>query len=546
MAIFQLNVGGGLRWPPVASTEWWREGVIYQVYPRSFQDSNGDGIGDLRGVIDRLDYLQWLGVDAIWLNPITVSPDADIGYDVADYRAVQPVYGDLPTVDQLIAAAAKRDIKVVLDIVPNHSSDRHPWFIDGRSTRRSQHRDWYVWADPKPDGSPPNNWTSAFGGPAWTLDPRTGQYYLHNFLPEQPDLNWWNPAVRDAFDDIYRFWFDRGVAGFRIDVAHGIVKDRELRDNPLATDTDTQQIREHGQRAVYNMERPEVHDVLRRWRALADTYDPPRILLGEVYVLDVRSMGRFYGEGDQLHLAFNFTYVHARFEAPALAEVVAESELVIPPTGWPVWTLSNHDVSRVMSRWCGGDERKVRCALLSLLTLRGTPVLYYGDELGLPDTPVPRDQLQDPMGKRHWPQRRGRDPERTPMHWSSAPGGGFTDAGVRPWLPIGDVRARNVADQRRDPSSTLNFVHDLIAIRRQRSELRNGAYRQLPSPPVAWVWQRGGDTTIALNLSDHPLRIPGVAGTIVISTDRSRDGDRADGELSLGPWEGAICSSGST
>ena len=526
--------------------EWWREGVIYQVYPRSFQDSNGDGVGDLRGVIDRLDYLQWLGVDAIWLNPITVSPDADFGYDVADYCAVQPVFGDLNIVDQLIAEAAKRDIKIVLDIVPNHSSDRHPWFIDARSSRSSQHRDWYVWADPKPNGSPPNNWLSAFGGPAWTLDPRTGQYYLHNFLAEQPDLNWWNPAVRDAFDDIYRFWFDRGVAGFRIDVAHGIVKDRQLRDNPLATATDTAEIREHGQRTVYNMERPEVHDVLRRWRALADTYDPPRILLGEVYVLDVRSMGRFYGEGDQLHLAFNFTYVHVRFEASALAQVVAESELVIPPTGWPVWTLSNHDVSRVMSRWCGGDERKVRGALLSLLTLRGTPVMYYGDELGLPDTPVPRDQLQDPMGKRHWPQPRGRDPERTPMHWSSAAGGGFTDVGVRPWLPIGDVRARNVAQERRDPSSTLNFAHDLIALRRQQPDLRSGAYRQLPSPPGSWVWQRGRGTTIALNMSGDPLHIPATGGTILISTARSHEGERVDGGLSLGPWEGAICSSEST
>ena len=526
--------------------EWWREGVIYQVYPRSFQDSNGDGIGDLRGVIDRLDYLQWLGVDAIWLNPITVSPDADVGYDVADYCAVQPLFGDLSTVDRLIAEAAKREIGIVLDIVPNHSSDRHPWFIDARSSSSSQHRDWYVWADPKPDGSPPNNWLSTFGGPAWTLDTNTGQYYLHNFLAEQPDLNWWNPAVRDAFDDIYRFWFDRGVAGFRIDVAHGIVKDRELRDNPVATDQDPPGVRAHGQRSVYNMERPEVHDVLRRWRALADTYQPPRILLGETYVLDVRTMGRFYGTGDELHLAFNFTFIHAPFEAPALSEVVAESELVIPDVGWPVWTVSNHDVSRVMSRWAGGDERKLRCALLSLLTLRGTPVLYYGDEIGMPDTALSQADLQDPLGKRYWPEPRGRDPERTPMHWNSQPAGGFTNPGVRPWLPTGDVTSRNVADQRRHPSSTLNFVHDLIAVRRQRPDLRTGGYRQLPSPPGGWAWQRGRGTTIALNLSDDPLRIPAVGGMILISTTRSRDGERVDGGLSLDPWEGAICSSAST
>ena len=530
----------------MSAGEWWREGVIYQVYPRSFQDSNADGIGDLRGVIDRLDYLQWLGVDAIWLNPITVSPDADVGYDVADYCGVQPVFGDLGTVDQLIAEAKKRDIKIVLDIVPNHSSDRHPWFIDARSARSAAHRDWYVWADPKADGSPPNNWLSAFGGPAWTLDTHSGQYYLHNFLAEQPDLNWWNPAVRDAFDDIYRFWFDRGVAGFRIDVAHGIVKDRLLRDNPVATKDDPPWVQAHGQRSVYNVERPEVHDVLRRWRALANTYDPPRILLGETYVLDVRSMAAFYGQGDELHLAFNFTFVHAPFEASALARVVAESEVIIPAAGWPVWTVSNHDVSRVMSRWAGGDERKLRCALLSLLTLRGTPVLYYGDEIGMPDTRLRKADLQDPLGRRHWPEPRGRDPERTPMHWSNAPSGGFTQAGVRPWLPTGDVRARNVTDQRADPGSTLSFARDLIAIRRQRPDLRSGDYSPLPSPAGVWAWQRGDGTTIALNLSDTAVKVPAIGGTIVISTIRSRDGERVDGGLALSPWEGAVCSSAST
>ena len=530
----------------MSAGEWWREGVIYQVYPRSFQDSNGDGIGDLRGVIDRLDYLQWLGVDAIWLNPITVSPDADLGYDVADYCGVQPVFGDLATADALITEAAKRDIKIVLDIVPNHSSDRHPWFIDARSSRAAAHRDWYVWADRKPDGSPPNNWLSAFGGPAWTLDANTGQYYLHNFLPEQPDLNWWNPAVRDAFDEIYRFWFDRGVAGFRIDVAQGIVKDRELRDNPPATADDAPQVQLHGQRAIYNMERPEVHDVLRRWRSLANGYSPPRVLIGETYVLDIRSMGRFYGQGDQLHLAFNFTYVHVPFEATALARVVAESEAVIPAGGWPVWTISNHDVPRVMSRWAVGDERKLRLALLSLLTLRGTPVLYYGDEIGMPNTPLRKSDLQDPLGKRYWPAPRGRDPERTPMHWTDAPGGGFTKPAARPWLPLGDVASRNVEDQRRDPSSTLNFVRDLIAARRVRPELRSGSYMALSSATGVWAWQRGRDTSIALNLSDERASVPAIRGTVVISTTRSRDGDRVDGEITLDPWEGAICSSAST
>jgi alpha-glucosidase len=527
----------------VSSSNWWRDGVIYQIYPRSFQDSNRDGVGDLRGVISRLDYLQWLGIDAIWLTPITVSPDADMGYDVSDYCAVQPEFGDLDTADELIGEAGKRDVKVVLDIVPNHTSDRHPWFIDARSSRTARHRDWYVWADPRPDAGPPNNWASQFGGPAWTLDSRTGQYYLHNFLAEQPDLNWWNADVREAFDDIYRFWFDRGVAGFRIDVAHGIVKDRQLRDNPPATVDDPPSLQRLGQRPIYNTERPEVHDVLRRWRALADTYSPPRILLGETYVLDVRSMGRFYGQGDELHLAFNFTYVHAPFQAPALAKVVAESELVIAGSGWPVWTVSNHDLSRVMTRWAGGDDRKLRCALLSLLTLRGTPVLYYGDEIGMADTPIGKDDLQDPLGKRHWPQPRGRDPERTPMAWRNVPGAGFTDSGVRPWLPIGDAAARNVEDQRSDPASTLCFVRDLIAVRRHTGDLHAGSYRQLESPAGAWVWQRGRGTTVALNLSDRQVRVPEVTGHITIGTTRSRDGERLDGTLDLGPWEGAVCSS---
>ena len=314
----------------MSSGQWWRDGVIYQIYVRSFQDSNGDGIGDLPGVIRRLDYLQWLGVDAIWLSPITVSPDADYGYDVADYCNVQPAFGDLGDVDRLIREAAERGIRVILDIVPNHSSDRHPWFTDARSGRGARHRDWYVWADPKADGGYPNNWVSAFGGPAWTRDEHTGQYYLHNFLAQQPDFNWWNSEVADAFDEIYRFWFDRGVAGFRIDVAHGIVKDRELRDNPLATKDDPPDVRALGQRMVYNIDRPEVHDVLRHWRTLADRYQPPRILLGETYVIDVRTMGRFYGIGDELNLAFNFTFVHAPLQAAALAEVVAETELIRP------------------------------------------------------------------------------------------------------------------------------------------------------------------------------------------------------------------------
>ena len=291
---------------------WWRSGVLYQLYPRSFADANGDGHGDLEGVIAHLDHLAWLGIDAIWLNPIHPSPNADWGYDVADYLDVHPDFGDLATLDRLIARAADHDIRVVLDLVPNHTSDRHPWFEDARTSRTAEHRDWYVWADAQPDGSPPNNWVSVFGGAAWTWDETTQQYYLHNFLAEQPDLNWWNEEVRSAFDDILRFWFDRGIAGFRIDVAHGIVKDVDLRDNPLAVEGDDALTRSLGQRQEFNMNRPEVHDVIRRWRAIADRYDQEPILVGETWVADLTRLMRFYGDGtDELHLALNVPFVFA-------------------------------------------------------------------------------------------------------------------------------------------------------------------------------------------------------------------------------------------
>jgi alpha-glucosidase len=348
--------------PPNSS--WWREGVLYQIYPRSFADSNGDGIGDLRGILDRLDYLAWLGVTGIWLNPITASPDLDWGYDVSDYRSVHPELGTIEDLERLVAEAERRGIRVLLDIVPNHTSDQHPWFVDALSSRSSGHRDWYVWADPKPDGSPPNNWMSVFGGPAWTLDERTGQFYLHNFLPEQPDLNWWNEDVRTEFDEILRFWFDRGVAGFRIDVAHGMVKDRELRDNPPATANDPPWLSALGQPQVYNMNRPEVHDVYRRWRRIAEAYEPRRVLVGETWAPDLAALAAYYGRTeDELQLAFNFAFVFGRLDGFELAPVVEETEEHLANLGWPAWMASNHDVARMASRWCDDDQRKVRSSI---------------------------------------------------------------------------------------------------------------------------------------------------------------------------------------
>jgi alpha-glucosidase len=518
---------------------WWREGVLYQIYPRSFADTDADGVGNIAGITAHLDHLAWLGIRGVWLCPPMASPDADWGYDVADYTGVQPVLGTLAELDELIAAAAERGIRVILDLVPNHTSSRHRWFEQSRASRDNPKRDWYVWADPKPDGSPPNNWTSSFGGPAWTLDETTGQYYLHNFLPEQPDLNWWNDDVRAEFDGILRFWFDRGVAGFRIDVVHMIVKDRMLRDNPPTTDDDHWFVRIQGQRPVYNACRPEVHDVLRRWRRIADEYDPPRVLIGETHVFEYDTLARFYGDGDQLDLAFNFMFINAPLETSELRAVVEATHAALPEGAWPVWTGGNHDNYRFPSRWAAGNADATRAALMMLLTLRGASFLYYGDEIGMPDTDVPRERILDPVGVRFYPVY-GRDPERTPMHWSAEPGAGFTEPGVEPWLPFGNFARTNVADQRHDPDSTLSLTRDLISLRDAMPDLRRGDYTLLPADAGVWAWRRGGRVLVALNLSDVPATVPDVHGAVRIGTRRKRDNERIDSALRLDPWDGVV------
>jgi len=458
--------------------------VIYQVYVRSFADSNGDGIGDLRGVIDRLDYLNWLGVDVVWLSPVTVSPDKDWGYDVADYRDVQPVFGSLADFDELVARARDRGMRIVVDLVPNHTSDQHPWFVDARRSQTAHHRHWYIWGDRRADGSPPNNWRSTFGkGSAWQLSPETGQLYLHSFLPEQVDLNWWNPAVRDEFDEIMRFWLDRGVAGLRLDVAHAIVKDRALRDVAPSSENDVL------------VDLDETYAVLRRWRRLVDAYgEPDRILLGETWVMELERLARFYGRGrDQLHLAFNFPFAFSTLRAECLADVVERTFAAFPEEAWPVWMLSNHDIPRMATRMCGGDERKIRCALLLLFTLPGTAVLYQGDELGLEQAAVPPDRVRD-VDKR--------DGCRTPLPWTRD--GGWID----PWLPLGET-ARNVADERRDPGSILSFARGLIARRRASDDLRSRSYERLGAPAGVWAFRRGASTLVAVNLSDRPATVEG-------------------------------------
>jgi alpha-glucosidase len=523
---------------------WWQRGVLYQIYPRSFADSDGDGVGDLPGIIDRLDHLGWLGVDGIWLSPVTVSPNADWGYDVADFTAVDPTLGTLADVDRLIAESGRRGIRVLMDLVPNHTSVEHPWFVDSRSSRTASHRNWYVWADPKTDGSPPNNWVSSFGGPAWTFHEDTRQYYLHNHLVEQPDLNWWDQDVRAAFDSILAFWLDRGVAGFRIDVCNIIIKDAQLRDNPPATVEDTFEEQLFGQRSVYNANRPEVHEVLRHWRTLTDGY-PEGVLLGETPVETVEALAAYYGTGgDELHMAFNFPFINSPLDPVAMRAIVEDVERGLPAGAWPVWTGSNHDMFRFATRWAGGDAAKARVGLLLLLALRGTPVLYQGDEIGQPDTDVPHERMRDPLGVLYWPAYSGRDAGRTPMQWRDGPGGGFTGPGVEPWLPFGDLTGWNVEAQRDDPASMLTLARDLIALRRATPELHQGSYRTLEVTPGAWAWSRDEGVVVLLGMSEGEGTLEGFSGTVLLGTDRRRDGEQVEGTLRVHGWEGVVAERG--
>ncbi len=508
---------------------WWHGAILYQIYVRSWQDTNADGYGDLRGIIDRLDHLSWLGVDGIWLSPTMPSPDADWGYDVSDYTNVHPELGTLADLDELIAAAAGRGMRVLLDLVPNHTSSAHPWFVDAASSKESEHRGYYVWADPAPGGGPPNNWVDPTGHSAWQWDDRTDQYYLHNYLPEQPDLNWWNPAVHQEFRRILQFWFDRGVAGFRIDVAHGLYKDELLRDNPPAED-ETSLDNRFDLRTVYSANRPETHAVFRDWRQVAHGYAPARLLLGETWTGDFERLARFYGDNDELQLAFNFPFTFAEFTAEALSRVLDLTMAHLPAGACPVWMASNHDVGRFPSRWCGDDERKIRLALLLLTTLPGTVVLYYGDEIGMANVQVPPDQQRDRMSGAD--PSGGRDRGRTPMQWDAGPGAGFTPAQVRPWLPIGDNAARNVAGQRDQADSTLAFCRDLISLRRREFGNRVARYRQLEAPAGCWAYQ-ADDLIVQLNFTDQPQAATATGQILLVSS-----GEKPSATLE--PWQGII------
>jgi alpha-glucosidase len=524
---------------------WWQRGVIYQIYPRSFQDADGDGIGDLDGIMRRLEYCAWLGADVLWLSPIYPSPMADFGYDVSDYTEVHPMFGTLAKFDELVAQIKRRDMKLILDYVPNHTSDEHPWFKESRSSRRSSKRDWYLWRDPGADGGPPNNWLSNFGGSAWEWDAHSGQYYYHAFLREQPDLNWRHPGVVSAMHDVLRFWLNRGVDGFRVDVLWFLIKDDQWRDNPPNPDyTPGGMPRFHSQIPVYTADRPEVQNVVAGLRRVVDEFDG-KVLIGEIYLPLDRLMAYYGTDLDGVHLPFNFQLLRCTWNAPRLAALIDQYEAALPHGGWPNWVLGNHDSPRIASR-VGLSQARV--AAMLLLSLRGTPTLYYGDELGMVDVPICAERVRDPLEQNVPGAGLGRDPSRTPMQWDGSLQGGFTEAD--PWLPIsGDCAVVNVQSEGHDPASMLSLYRSLLLLRRSCPALSVGEYEPVAATRdlLAYVRRAQGECIlVALNLGSEPHSLSidslGSTGQILLSTYTDRSRERVATSIGLRPDEGVIMS----
>jgi alpha-glucosidase len=534
---------------------WWQRGVIYQIYPRSFRDSNGDGIGDLRGVLDKLDYLSdVVEVDAIWLSPIFPSPMADFGYDVSNYTDIHPIFGTLSDFDALLDAAHSRGLRVIVDFVPNHTSNEHPWFEASRSSRESPKRDWYIWRDPKPAGSVPNNWVSMFGGGAWEWDETTGQYYLHTFLKEQPDLNWRNPEVKAAMLDVLRFWLQRGIDGFRIDVAHFIMKNPALRDNPLNPNVEPGDATAYSwasQMHLHDLGHPDVHAVFREIRRLLDEYsgERPRVAIGEIHEFDWPTWVSYYGEElDELHMPFNFALLNVNWNATNVRAVVESVEEVARAGAWPNYVLGNHDTHRLASR-VGVDQARV--AMMLLLTLRGTPTMYYGEELGMRDVEIPENLVQDPFEMNVPGRGLGRDPERTPMQWDGSENAGFSPPGAVPWLPISkDFNAVNVAVELQSATSTLSLIRRLIELRRNTPALHSGTYQTIQvDDDESYVYLRTSGSqrfVVALNFSDQPKTLSVwrcercERGSVRISTHLDGEPEIDLTSLHLRPNEGTV------
>ena len=515
---------------------WWQSGVIYQVYPRSFQDSDGDGIGDLVGIARRLDHLVTLGIDALWISPIYPSPMVDFGYDVADYSGVHPMFGTMADFDALLAAAHDRGLKLLLDFVPNHSSDQHPWFVESRASRTSPKRDWYIWRDAAPDGGPPNNWISDFGGSAWEWDAATGQYYYHAMLVEQPDLNWRNPDLKAAMLDAMRFWFDKGVDGFRVDILWHMIKAAHFPDNPANPDWRPGMADMAKLLQLHSTDQPEVFTIAAEMRALADSYGD-RVLVGEIYLPIERLMAYYGRAGEGVHLPFNFQLIDAFWNAPALHKMIGDYEKALPPGGWPNWVLGNHDRPRIAARL---GEAQARVAAMLLLTLRGTPTVYYGDELAIGAVAIPPDKVQDPRELREPGLGFGRDPVRTPMAWDPSPNAGFTSGD--PWLPLhADWPTRNVASQADDPHSMLTLHRDLLRLRRAHPALSIGTVSLVEAEGDILAYERaheGERLFVALNLGDAAQRAPVPKGNFRILLSTTGAYGPIDG--TLGPNEGLI------
>ena len=522
---------------------WWQDGIIYQIYPRSFQDSNHDGIGDLRGILQRLDYLKWLGVKAIWLSPIYPSPMADFGYDISDYIRIWPPFGTMADFDVLLHQVHAAGMKMILDLVPNHSSDEHPWFLESRSSRDNPKRDWYIWKNARPDGSPPNNWLSVFGGSAWEWDETTQQYYYHAFLKKQPDLNWRNPRVERAIFDVMRFWLDKGVDGFRVDAMWHMIKDDQWRDNPRNPEY-TEAMPTYNQLLpVYSTDQPEMHAIAAKMRKVLDEYRE-RLMIAEIY-LPVSKLVAYYGVNNtEAHLPFNFMLITLPWESHTLAAAIDEYEGALPVDAWPNWVMGNHDQSRIPSRI---GEQQARVAAILLLTLRGAPTIYYGEEIGMRDVPIPFSEVQDPQGLNMPDKNLSRDPERTPMQWDSSEQAGFTDG--RPWLRLDRIsRRENVEVQRKDMYSSLYLYKRLIDLRQQQPSLTTGSYKPVYSDHqmIAYIRQKEGHTgfLIVLNLSHRPCYFTAATihfrGKILIDTFPEQENLEVNDTINLSGDEGMV------
>ncbi len=531
---------------------WWRDGIIYQIYPRSFADSNNDGLGDLPGITNKLDYLANLGVDALWLSPIYPSPDKDFGYDVSDYVDIDPRFGTLADFDLLLSEAHRRGLRIILDLVLNHTSDQHAWFLESRSSRNNPKADWYIWEPPS--GSPqfqrkwgerkrraPNNWQSIFGGPAWAYAPERDQYYYHMFVSEQPDLNWRNPDVRQAMLDVVRFWLERGVDGFRLDVFNMYFKDAQLRNNPLKPGLRAFDRQHH----VYDCDQPEMIPLLQELRGILNSY-PSRYAVGETFISTREKILRYTG-ADKLHAAFNFEFTWSKFDPARYVRYILDWEELYAKHGiWPNYVLGNHDVPRMATRHTKGEEdARLKVLMAMLLTLRGTPYLYYGEEIGMRDIALKRSEILDPPGKRFWPFYKGRDGCRSPMQWDDTAQAGFSS--VNPWLPVHpDYQMRNVQIQGTDPNSLLNFTREIIKLRREKPALHHGDFTLLTRQPkdvLAYQRQTLQQTVlVVLNFENRTTTFEGLpAGewNLLFSTYRDSVPENAQ-RVQLAPYEALI------